>query len=285
MSSKDVDVFDLKKLLVAGLAVGALTLSGCGTQPADTAKKPDVLELLRTDAKGSLQTAAEQSQKTKSASVTFDGTVAGKPFTGKGQISFDTPLKADMVMKAAGQEITVRLIDTIQYIQVPEAQKAQLQGKSWMKIDLTEAAKLSGMDANQFGDQMRNMDPGKQVKAMLENGKLKVVGEETVDGAKTVHYTSDLTVAQYLDAYASDAKSRTALKDALAKAGVKDNIKTDLWVDEKYQMRKAHITMGSMMDVSYTYTDYGKPVEVVAPPESETVDMLEMLKGLKKPAA
>jgi hypothetical protein len=138
------------------------------------------------------------------------------------------------------------------------------------------------MDAAQLSDQMNNMDPGKQIKAMLASNQLKAVGVDTVGGVKTVHYAGDINLEQYLDAYSTPA-GRAKLKAGLVKAGLK-SIKTELWVDEKYQVRKATIVSGPM-DLTCTYADYGKPVNVVVPPAGETADLLELLKGLGKTPA
>jgi hypothetical protein len=215
--------------------------------------------------------------------VTMTGKVGGQPMSGHGAIQFGTPAKADIVMAVAGKQMNVRLIGTVEYIQLPPGQDAMLQGKHWMKFDLAQAAKLAGMDATQLTDQLNNMNPAKQVRAMLASKQLKAVGEETVEGVKTVHYAGTVSVAQYLDAY-STPESRAQLKEQLAKTGM-DTIKTDLWVDEQYQVRKGTVVAGSTMDLAYTYKDYGKPVTVVAPPAAETADLMELMKGLQQPAA
>jgi hypothetical protein len=167
-------------------------------------------------------------------------------------------------------------------MQLPAGETASLGGKKWLKVDLADAAKAAGMNAAQVTDQFNNLDPGKQIKAMLASNQLKAAGEDTVDGVKTVHYTGDINLEQYLDAYSTPA-GRATIKAGLVKAGLK-SIKTDLWVDEKYQVRKASVVSGPM-DVTCTYADYGKPVNVVAPPAGETADMMELLKGLGKTPA
>ncbi len=67
--------------------------------------------------------------------------------------------------------------------------------------------------------------------------------------------------------------------EALKKSGVKD-IKIDVWVDEKYQPRKARTVMGKS-DMTVSYKDYGKPVSVDEPAAAETADFAAMLQQLK----
>jgi hypothetical protein len=151
-----------------------------------------------------------------------------------------------------------------------------------MMLDLGKLAHSAGTDSAQLANQLKTMNPSTQIKALLGKGALKVVGEETIDGVKTVHYLSDMTAEQYVEAYGDPSKTAD-LKKGLKLAG-DQKIKTELWVDEAYQVRKAHVASGTIMDMTMTYTDYGKPVNVVAPPASDVVDMAQMLNGLKPPA-
>jgi hypothetical protein len=129
-----------------------------------------------------------------------------------------------------------------------------------------------------FTKQFEDIDPTKQVKTLLATEGVTVVGEETVNGARTVHYTVTTPVATYLGLL--DAKMRAGVEQQLTKNGVKE-VKIDLWVDEQYQPRRAHMVMGTMNELTVDYTDYGKPVNIETPPPAETADFAEMLKGLK----
>jgi hypothetical protein len=273
-------VIALKKVFVAGLAVGAVALAGCAPQGKDGAasKDADVLSLLKSDPSASLQTAASKVSSAKSMSVTMTGEMMGQPVNGHGAVQFGAPAKADLVMSMGGKDVTLRLLGTVEYIELPAGQASALGGKKWLKFDLAQAAKLAGMDASQFADQMNNMDPSKQVRAMLASKQLKAVGEETVDGVRTVHYSGTVTLEEYLDQYSTPA-SRAKLKDQLTKSKL-GPMKTDLWVDEKYQIHKGAI-VANVMNLTYSYSDYGKPVNVVAPPAAETADLMELFKGLQ----
>jgi hypothetical protein len=268
----------MKKALIAGLAVGALALAGCGpaANSGEAAKKADPLTMLRTDAKASLQEVATKTSAAKSAHITMTGTMAGQAMTATGDIAF-APLKGDLVMKALGMQINARLIGTVEYVQMPSA------GGKWFKIDLADLAKASGANVPQIENQMRTMDPSTQVKALLGKGALKIAGEEVIDGVKTVHYVSDLTPAQYLEAYGDPAKTAELRKGLQLVDSQK--VKTELWIDESYQVRRTHVSSGSVLDTTVNYSDYGKPVDVVAPSAADTTDMSKMLSGLGKPAA
>lgn len=281
--SEEVVLSVSRKLLVTGLAIGALLLGGCGpVAEKEQAAKADPLTLLRSDAKASLQNAAQKSTEAKSVTVKMTGSAAGTSLDATGHLAFGDETKADMVMTMMGMQFSIRIIGTVEYVQLPPALLGKAAGgKKWMKIDLAQVAELGGLDAEQFKDQMDSMDPSKQIKAMLDKGTMTVAGEESIDGVKTVHYVSDLTLDEYIDAYVAPRKQQQ-MREGLQKAGGMDSIKTELWVDESYQVRKSRISGGSVLDMTSLYTDYGKPVVVEAPPAAETQDMVDLVKNRAK---
>jgi hypothetical protein len=161
------------------------------------------------------------------------------------------------------------------YTQIPEKDRAGLNGRNWMKTDLGGDGTATGRIARQLD----GMDPAKQLKNLLAGGRTTVVGEDAVAGVKTVHYTSSTPVAAYLKQV--DAKARPELERLLAGAKA---VRTDLWVDEQYLIRRSRSVLGATdaaTDLTVDYTDYGKPVTVVAPPAAETVDFAELMNGVK----
>jgi hypothetical protein len=129
-----------------------------------------------------------------------------------------------------------------------------------------------------FTKQFKDVDPTKQVKTLLATEGVTVVGEETVNGARTVHYTVTTPVATYLGQL--DAKLRSGVEQQFAKQGVNE-ITIDLWVDEQYRPRRAGLVMGKMGDMTVDYTDYGKAVNIETPPPAETADFAELLESLE----
>lgn len=268
---------------LVSLAAGALLLSGCGGGE-QTADKPDVLTLLRTEATKSLQASLQKTERAKSASFTMEGTTGEEKVNAGGAIDYSGQPKAEFTMDDPENGPTlVRLIGTAFYYQVPEKDRAEMDGKKWMKLDFAEAVKLGGGDASstamvdELTRQMRQMDPVVQVKTVLDAGELKVVGEETIGGARTVHYSGALPIAVYLKQVAE--KARPIIAEVFRKAGI-TAVQVDLWVDENYQPRRARSVAGKM-DITMTYSDYGKPVNVVVPPANETADLVKMLQELR----
>jgi hypothetical protein len=263
--------------VLAAASLSLITLGACGSTPATPTapQEQSVLAMLASDAKGSLKKVVDKATAAKSVSVKMSGTAAGQTVQGEGVVQYGKDLKAEFSMEAAGVSTSVRMIGAVIYISIPEAERAQMEGKRWMKMDLAAAA---GQAGSEFAKQLDDIDPVKQVKALLAADSVTVVGEETVGGVKTVHYTVTLPPATYLGQLDADVRGDT--EKELAKLGVKE-IKTDVWVDEKYQPRRVRTVMGSATDLTVDYTDYGKAVTVEAPPAAEVLDLAEMLEGLK----
>ncbi|WP_433538937.1 hypothetical protein ACQPZK_15365 [Micromonospora sp. CA-249363] len=269
-----------KAAVVAVSALTALAASACGVTTgssgsSDAPKQASVLELLASDLKGSLQKTMDVTDKSDSVTMTMTGTTGGEKISMKGVMDLGDPVKAEMSMEdPADGTTTVRLIGAVFYVEVPAKNRASMGGKRWLKMDMASVGKQAGMD---FSKQFEDIDPTKQVKTLLASEGVKVVGEETVNGAKTVHYTVTTPVATQLAQV--DAKLRAGVEKQFTAAGVKE-ITIDLWVDEQYRPRRAATVMGAMGDMVVDYTDYGKAVTIETPPAAETTDFAEMLKGL-----
>jgi hypothetical protein len=272
------------KIAVALLAAGSLTLGGCAAASEKKAEA-DVLTLLRTEAAKSLQTSLATAEKAQSASFTVEGKSDGEPLKGKGSVFYgDSPKGALTFDDAEDGPTELRFFPTAMYMSIPEKERAEADGKEWMKVDVAAAAKLAGSKeasdmAVEYARQLRDLDPSAQLKTLVADGKFTVVGEETIDGVKTVHYTGTQPVTTYLAEV--DANSRAAVESKLTKAGVKD-VKVDLWVDEKYQPRRTRTVVGNLDDLTVSFSDYGTKVEVAEPPADTTVDFVQMLQELAK---
>jgi hypothetical protein len=261
-------------LAAAALVAGLLTLTGCyGDKPAADEQAPTGLALLRAEPDDSVETAATTSGKAKSVRVAIDGTVNGRTIESRGVVAFN-PLAAELTTPGpAAAPVTIRLVGTSAYAQVPEEYRARTGGKSWLKADLVIVAPLIGLDPDEVTSTLQNIDPTAHAKALLAGGDLKAVGEETVDGIKTVHYAGTTPVAKYLPNVAPEA--RDAVERRLTSLGVTE-VKTDLWVDESYQIRQAKTVLGSA-DLTMRFSDYDQPVDVAAPPASDTADLAALI--------
>ncbi|NJC84240.1 hypothetical protein [Planosporangium mesophilum] len=263
------------------LSLGAFALAGCGPDSSKAGGnadgKADTLALMRSDAKGSIQKAADNSGKATSVALTMSGTADGEPLKGRGVVALGGPLKAELVIEdATDGPGTIRMLGTTFYVQIPAKDRADMDGKSWMKLDL--AAASGQQAAGEVARQLDHMNPAKQVQMLVDSGSVTAVGEETVNGAKTIHYAGTMPVSTYLGQL--DPSIRSQVEKTLNEKSVKE-AKVDLWVDEQYNLRRSRSVLGTTTDLTVDYTDYNKPVTVEAPPAAETFDFAEMMNKLK----
>lgn len=266
-----------KLAVLAAASLPVLALTACGSDPTapSAPQEQNVLAMLVADAKGSLSKVVDKATKHESVTLTMKGTASGETFEGEGAFFYGKEPKAELTMNAAGTSTKMLMLPPVIYMEVPEAERAEMGGKRWMKMDLSAAGDQAG---SAFTKQMDDIDPVRQVKTLLAAESVNVVGEETIDGVKTVHYTVTIPPSTYLGEV--DSKLREATEKELAKQGIKE-INTDVWVDEQYQPRRVHVVMGNASDITVDYTDYGKAVNIQAPPASEVFDLAEMLGKLK----
>ncbi|TDB84275.1 hypothetical protein E1264_25305 [Actinomadura sp. KC216] len=175
------------------------------------------------------------------------------------------------------------LVDRTMYMKIPML--SQLGGgsaaKPWLKISLDELGRKSGMNIEQLLQQSQQMDPVQNTKMLTASKDVREVGKETVNGVETTHYTGTYRLE---DAIAKlPAESQEAIRKSYADMGMQ-NMTFDLWVDgeqlpRKLAMKSGQTTAG-VMNITMTYRDYGKAVQITAPPASETTDFSQLLNGL-----
>lgn len=264
--------------VLAAATATAVAVTGCGPSTAsqEAAQQSSVLELLANDLQGSLQEAADRTAEVETVRATM---VGSGPEDFEMQIAMDLrdSVRVEMVMEMEGEVTTFRMIDSVAYVEIPEAEHELTDGKRWMKMDFSAAAEM-GID-----EQMRDADPVQQVKTLLELEGVTVVGEETVDGVPTVHYSVTATTQEHLALLEEQSKLDSAdlanTADQMAEFGVTE-IKTELWIDERYWPRRARVTMGEMGVMTVDYTDYNEPVTIETPPAAETTDFADLFGDL-----
>src|SRR5690348_12791975 len=123
---------------MALVVLGALaTSAGCAAKPGASSATPvkpaSVLELMAKDVSGSVRKTADNTGKITSVTVTMTGTAAGKSIEAHGSVAFDGQPRAEISMTTdvAGQG-TVRMLGPVIYVQLPAAQRAELNGRSWL---------------------------------------------------------------------------------------------------------------------------------------------------------
>ena len=274
---RNTKVSSLRKRAVV-LAVSALViggLAGCGSGSDSTSssgQSGDALTELLNNVKVSLQKAVDTTDSAKSVSFTMSGTIGGETQQGEGSIVLSDPPRVQMtVSDPSGEKQVVRMIGAVAYTEIPAEEQADMDGKKWLKMD------LSTLGAGKSFSSFEDVDPVSQVKKMLAGDDVTAVGKETVDGVETVHYTTTVPLDKHLEQI--DAELREGVRKSLSEAGV-ETLTTDVWVDEQYRPRQVRVQMGPAGDLTVNYREYDKDITVEEPPADETADFKDILGDL-----
>jgi hypothetical protein len=179
-------------------------------------------------------------------------------------------------MGMGGQSMPIGAIQVVYLDKVIYMKSAQLSqatgGKPWLKMDLGRQAQQSGFNLDALMNQSQQVNPAEQTKMLTASKDAKKVGEESINGVKTTHYTGSITVAEAMNKL--DAKTRQQLQKVYQQVGA-TKIFFDLWADGQQLPRKLTtkiaIPQGSTSN-TIIYEDYGSPVNVSAPPADQVGD-------------
>ncbi|MER5397877.1 DUF1396 domain-containing protein [Streptomyces sp. NPDC002599] len=237
----------------------------------------------------------------KAAKKTDDITSLRYRMTGKvpeeGRVSGEAamsmkPLAMSMKMTAEDQAadgpVEIRLVDKAMYIGGGAKAAKEMDGKSWIKFDMSALGADKELNASQLGGGQADKNPATESTFLTGSKDVKKVGTETVDGVKTTHYKGSITLDEYRKSLKGEDKAtrekREKALDQYTKMGV-DAITMDMWIDgddHTKQFRMRGTADKGPLDMTITFLDYNKPVTVTAPPAKDTVDLAEMMKDAQQ---
>jgi len=257
----------VKKTVPALTLCAALALSACsgGSTPASKASAPAASStttsaptpgtLVEGSSFGPRVRAAVLAARTAHIAMTVTGMKA------EGDVATEAgAVREHLTMTLAGTPMEMILRDDAIYMRSP----AFSVGDKWI------AARSGGTDLmsrqlQPVFTQIKGLDPAKQVSSYVV-GSQKVVGQESLDGVATTHYT----------AHPTEAEMRRTLAPAMAgqMASVRlTDISVDTWVDARDLPHKIVTSMkvnGKDVTTTVLMSRFGEPVSIEAPPSSQT---------------
>lgn len=257
------------------LAAGAV---GCGKEDSESPEMTPAAAVAK---------AAKNSEEINSLHYRLTGkTPEEGRIKAEAEMQMKPTLAMSMKMTALDQgaegTAEIRLVDKAMYIGGgPEAAK-EMDGKRWIKFDLSG----TGVDEqmNQMGSASQaDKNPATESTFLTGAKDVEKVGTETVEGVKTTHYKGTVTLAD-LEKTIGDEGEATREKrqkslEQYEKMGV-DKLTMDMWVDgddrtKQFRMR-ADADKGPL-DMTFTFLGVNEPVKVTAPPAAEVADLAEMM--------
>jgi hypothetical protein len=264
--------------LAAGLA---LTTTGC---LGDTKEKADAAgNKIKLTAAQVLGKSAEKAGQADTFSMDLNMDTQLPQGAMKMHMVIQTRLRPDVAMKMnvdsmsmAGQTIPAyeaRIVGKRMYLKMPGMQQAS-GGKTWGRVSLSDLGDAAGgLNFDQLLDQAQQQSPADQTRMLTASKDVREVGVETVDGVKTRHFTGTVSPREALGKL--DADTRAKMEGMYQQMGASP-IAFDIWVGDDNLPRKMTSkldTSGGPVSMTAVYRDYGKPVDIQAPPAGQVGDL------------
>lgn len=180
---------------------------------------------------------------------------------------------AETMRKLNSTSMEARLLPDAYYAKVGDRFARRLHGRHWIKYAYDDLAALPGGSGANLTEQLRNTAPLQPVRLLLASGDVHRVGEETVRGRHTTHYSGTVTTA------ALTGKDAAGLKKRLEQAGVTTET-VDIWVDDHdllvKKAERGELSSGRMSSTAY-YREYGVKVSAARPPAADTADFKDLM--------
>lgn len=176
------------------------------------------------------------------------------------------------------------LVDDTLYLKMP--QLARQTGKPWVKMSLKDLGSRAGLNLSQLMGQASQSNPADQVKKLLASKDIHKVGSEVIGGVQTVHYAGSVSAAEAM----AQADPRLRELGKIDEAAGVTSTDYDLWVGPDSLPRQIiakTATAHGPVSLTVTYSDYGAPVSISAPPAGQVGEMpsLPMPKAPTAPPA
>lgn len=270
----------------AGIALSAfalaLTLGACGDNGGSGGSSNNS----GGDSGGSVAAASladlaksigEQTSETDTAHMTISADAAGQQLSGEGDIRMseqDAAMSMDMTTPEGTMSMV--LLDNVFYIKLPQELEP---GKSWLKIDANDKSNPMAQALGGMTEQMsKNADPRATLEQFEKAGEITDTKEEELNGKQTTHYTITVDVEK-LAANQEDPTMKSAMDQAI-EAGLKD-FPVNIWIDEDDLPARFTLDMPTpnpatgkteSVKMQIDYTDWGKSVDITAPPADEIAE-------------
>lgn len=230
----------------------------------------------------------------RTADVTFSGSVSADgrdvPINGTGQVDFDTnAFTANMSESVASTSIAFReLIASGQFFMGMTIDGQDMStltgGAHWVGISLPDQASSSGLGA-------ANVDPIGQLKALEQKGAtVTSLGTKTIDGTTVSGYSVtpshqeiENDIQQEIE---QNQMSAAQGQQLLQSSNLLGTFTSEVWIDGSGLIRQedANIGGGSAginATVTMSFQNYGTPVSINAPAQSDVIPFTQFLNDLK----
>ena len=180
----------------------------------------------------------------------------------------------------------------IVYMKFPAAAAQELDGKQWVKMDVSALMRQAGLDVD-LGSlvQGQSNDPTSGLQVLRGADNVVKVGTEQVRGTDTTHYRADAS----LDKAIAQAPTPAA-RDGITKIASLYTVRTfpmDVWIDSDGRARRFQFSVDTStlhlpggvptpamgrLGLTYELYDFGSAVDTQVPPPDQVIDFVDLLR-------
>jgi hypothetical protein len=296
MATAGKNILRLVARLAALAGAAALVLAGCGggggssSTEARTTTAPTAAKRLLASVP---QKAANAGSSRVSFSYTIDSEALSKPITMTGRGEFDyaksegrMSMDIGAFLTAAGQsgsgKVDVILTRDSYYLKYPLLSRALKAKTPWIRVDLADLLKPSGVDVNSL--QLNQGDPSQTLVYLKAAGTVEQKGTEVIDGVETTRYHAIVDLGRVPGQ--APKRLRAAMRTSISKLQTQYGISElplDVWIDRQGLPRQIRedidvSAQGQQVGVSTTvhFSDYGVRIHAAPPPARQVTDISDL---------
>jgi hypothetical protein len=196
--------------------------------------------------------------------------------TGTGTIKFGDPVAEKMTMSTSAGSEQVVLVNNVFYVQIPGMQ--DVTSKPWIKIDPNDTTNPANQLFSALVNSIKeNADPSQMIKNLEAGGTLTGTDTEQLNGQATTHYKITVDIDKMI-ANQTDPTMKQML--GMAEQQGLRNYPVEVWLDGHGLPLQTTIDMPALSGApgsggvsTVTYTNWGTPVTISAPPDDQVGTM------------
>jgi hypothetical protein len=180
--------------------------------------------------------------------------------------------------------LEVLLTPKVLYIKFPAKMAAQLPGKRrWLKMSFTDMDTAAGAQFKQLMEQSQQSSPDAYLRMLTAAEDIEEVGEDTIRGQQAKEYAGTIDTKALTKKFTAAQRKHYATMLEQLEAGGK--VAFSVWVGADglpRRIRQKMTVQGQPVDVVMDLFDFGKKVNVTAPPAAQTTDygkLIEQSRG------
>jgi LppX_LprAFG lipoprotein len=245
---------NLKRLGASIAALCLLLAAGCGSDGSAT----DSAGLTRANFSSEVSKAQLQAQTAHlEASINAQGqrvSMSGDMDMTRNDVALDMSMTGAAMGMGGARFI---LVDKVVYLQMP----GLTQSDKYIKVDTGSSGDPI---AQMFNQMLSQLNPTQAFQAFDAITKLDKRGTQEIDGVQTTRYAVTVDTQKALQAQ--------GLAGKVPPGQLPQTLRYDVWVDAQHLVRKLQMNIqGSSVDM--TLSQWGEPVDISAPPASQTTSM------------